>query len=114
MGGSGERESVGAGLPRGPECPRKFETRLVDVFQTGNATYALSLQPGAELDLQVSADGNTVVLTHEAREIGYLPPQHGVVAECIHSGWRYTASVIEVTGDERAPIVRVLVVGTPP
>jgi len=114
MGGLGDRRGMSVGPSGGPECPRKLQTRLVDVSQTGNSGYALSLEPGSELDLQVLADDGGVVVTHEGKRIGYLPPQHSVVAECIRSGWRYAASVIEVTGDESAPTVRVLVVGTPP
>jgi len=72
MGGSGTGTPTGLTDPRGPECPRKFEAVLVDVAQAGNAKYALSLQPGAALDLQVSGDGDTVVLIHEAGQIGYL------------------------------------------
>jgi hypothetical protein len=112
MGGSGGEGPVGAGEGRSSDCPRRFETRLVDVFQSGNTQYALTLQPGSLLDLETQTDESTVAVFHQGTLIGYLPPQYGV-AECIRLGWHYAASVVELEEGEQVPIIKVLVIGTP-
>jgi hypothetical protein len=97
----------------GGDCPRKFEINLVDVPQSGNASFALSLSGGQELTLDVPEKAVSVGVTHNGKILGYLPPQHSVVADCIRFGWKYRATLVRVAGDKVSPTIRVLVVGSP-
>lgn len=87
MGGSGGSiPTGGAGGDGGIQelnCPRKFETYLVDVFQTGNADYAISLKPGTELYLEQAKMGG-IALLHDSKVIGYLPANYDLIADCCH------------------------------
>lgn len=112
MSSARERPSGGGGGGTdSSECPPKFNTTLVDTAQTGNAAYASQLVEGAVLDLEPTAS-MTVAVKHQGNLLGYLPPQYSNVAQCIQQGWKYQATVATVTGDEIAPNVAVLVVGT--
>lgn len=114
MGGSGGGiTTVGAGGDRGIQelnCPRKFETALVDVFQAGNAIYAFGLKPGTELTIEHGRQGG-VALTHDGKVIGYLPSQYDMIIDCISSGWKYSATIIEISGMENSPRIRVMLIG---
>jgi len=112
MGGTGGIPKPGlGGLGEQGECPRRFTTNLVDVPQSGNAEYALQLPPGAQLD--VIADEARVVVSHEGKEIGTLPPNYSRVAACIELGWSYSASLVAADGTPEDPKIRVAVVGVP-
>lgn len=113
MGGSGTAPTGGGGITGGSDCPRKFETELVDVAATGNVEYALSLKPGDKLDLRITGDSSAVALLHGNTNIGYLPPQRSNIIQCIENKWVYSASIISITGNGSIPKIRVLVVGTP-
>lgn len=105
----------GAGGTRdNEECPKKFKTTLVDVLQTGNGSVALSLQPGTLLSLRPSEDRQAVIVSHQAADIGFLPPQYSVLVSCLQVGWKYSASVVNVEGGAKAPRVTIQVIGTPP
>jgi hypothetical protein len=116
MGGSGGSIPIGGiGIDKGIQelnCPRKFETTLVDVIQAGNTDYAFGLEEGTELTLEIAKNGG-VAITHDSKLIGYLPPQYNVIIDCIASGWKYAASILEVKGDRNAPHIRVMVIGAP-
>lgn len=117
MGGSSGSGGVlvrGKGAERSLDCPRQFRTVLVDVPQAGNASYAFQLEDGAELSVEMAESDTGILFRHNEVAIGYLGPQHVVVRRCIESGWNYVASVEATEGDETAPRVAVLVIGTPP
>jgi hypothetical protein len=113
MGGSGGGGiSPGPGLPgSGGDCPRRFLATLVDVPQSGNVEYALSLARGSELEVAV-IDANPAVL-HQGRRLGMLPPTYKEVAACIELGWKYSASLSSAAGTRTNPKIRVAVVGVP-
>jgi hypothetical protein len=114
MGGSGGAITAGgANGDRGIQelnCPRKFETTLVDIFQAGSASYAFGLRPGTELTIERGRQGG-VALTHDGRVIGYLPSQYDMIIECISSGWKYSATIIEISGIENSPRIKVMLIG---
>lgn len=114
MGGSGGSTSTGGvGGDRGIQglnCPRKFETTLVDVFQAGNASYAFNLKPGTQLSIKEGNKGG-VALDHNDKVIGYLPSQYDLIIECINAGWKYSAVIIEIAGDVNSPRIRVMLIG---
>jgi len=114
MGGSGGSITIGGtGGDRGIQelnCPRKFETTLVDVFQAGNVTYALDLQAGTELNIVHGKQGG-VALSHDDKVIGYLPSQYDLIIDCISSGWKYSATIVEVSGNEDSPRIIVMLIG---
>lgn len=116
MGGSSGSGAVpvrGKGAERSLDCPRQFRTVLVDVPQTGNASYAFELKAGAELSVETAESDTGILFRHNEVAIGYLGPEHAVVRRCIESGWNYKAFVEATEGDETAPRVTVLVIGTP-
>jgi hypothetical protein len=113
MGGSGSSGLSGGmgGMQEGGDCPRKFEATLVDVLPTGNASYAEHLKEGDDLIISITNNETSILLSHNNINIGYLPPQKSNIIQCIKEGWKYSASIIAVTGNQSSPQIRVLVVG---
>jgi len=112
MSSSGTGWDSGRLPPDDFDCPRRLNIVLVDVPQAGNAEYAHSLDEGATLQIEVR--DSVVVFSHVGHDIGYMPPQHKQIAACIASGWRYAASISNISGTASAPRISVLLVGTPP
>ena len=115
MGGSGNGGVVGGGgiQIKNEDCPRKFETAIIDIIPTGNASYAIRLKAGDKLNLEITSDKTAISLSHNSLKIGYLPPQRSNIIQCIEQGWKYSASIVSIMGDENNPQIRILAVGVP-
>lgn len=115
MGGSKGSFPVGSGIgsTAGSGCPRKFETKLVDIFQTGNVDYAMNIDKGELIQVSISENGTSILFSHKGRNIGYLPPHFNNIIDCINLGWKYTATILEISKDINKPMIEVMVIGIP-
>jgi hypothetical protein len=113
--GPGSKAQTGGGgqAQQGEECPRKFETYLIDVLSTGNADYAAKLKSGDKLDIATDAFESGIVLKHDNINIGYLAPQKSIIIQCIKNGWKYSATIISVIDNNGVPQIKVLIIGAP-
>ncbi len=113
MGGSGGSVGVGGGILDTEGCPRKFESPLVDILNTGNIDEIVKLEPGKKLTIDVDQDAQLIMIKSNGLVIGYLPPNRSNIISCLSHGWSYTATIKSNNEDKINPIVVVLVIGFP-